>query len=271
MTTQQKIIIQGIELSVSISGKAKETIVLIHGSCMSSKYWLPQLEDERLSSKYRILGFDLPGHGKSEWLNKNPEMYQPNKLALLIEPLLKAYNINTYILVGISLGTNIIGEIKSPLPGCKGIVLASPCILNDDFTPSVVITASYNAHVIAAPSPSEEEVKGYVYHHEKNKEIADQYITDYQNTDPHFREQLGQFVMASEWSDELKNIESWKVSVCVVFGANDPLVKKDYLNNYAPLWKKQVFAVANAGHLLPVDKPLDFNNLLLQFSEEVLK
>jgi len=270
MVRQEKIIINGIELFVKISGEAEETILLIHGSGMSSEYWMPQLEDKRLTGKYRLLAIDLPGHGKSAW-SANPDMYSPDKLALLIEPLLKRYNVTNYILAGISFGTNIIGEMQTPLPGCKGIVLASACIVNDECPPSIVITASYNAHVIVTPHPSEEDLKGYAYHHEKNKEIADRYIVDYKNTDPNFRAQLGQMMISSGWSDELENIKKWNVPVCVVFGVDEPLLKKDYLDQYEPLWKKKVFLIENAGHMLPVDKPEEFNELLLQFSKEVFK
>src|SRR5689334_6022620 len=187
MIRQEKTTINGVELFINIAGEAKEVILLVHGSSMSSGYWMPQLENKTLTEKYRLMAIDLPGHGRSAWYSENPEMYRPDKLAQLIEPLLLKYNINNYILVGISLGTNIIGEVKIPFPGCKGIVLASPCIVNDINSPSIVITATYNTHVIVSPHPTDEDLIAYVKHYEKNPEIAERYIRDYKKTDPLFR------------------------------------------------------------------------------------
>src|SRR5687768_2801336 len=36
-------------------------IVLVHGSVVTRKMWLPQIRD--LSDRYRVLALDLPGHG----------------------------------------------------------------------------------------------------------------------------------------------------------------------------------------------------------------
>ena len=72
------------------------------------------------------------------------------------------------------------------------------------------------------------------------------------------------------WSDELKNISTWNVPVCVVFGADDVLLKKDYLDGYAALWQDKVFLIDDSGHLPNIDKPEIFNDLLLQFTTAVL-
>lgn len=270
MTQTGYVLVNGTELFIRTAGSKKEAIVMIHGSGMSSEYWLPQLQNEKLIENYRLVAIDLPGHGRSAWLSANPDLYRPDKLALLIDPLLKALNIENYILVGMSFGTNVIGEIRQPLAGCKGIVLASPCIVNDQYLPSTVIIATHNAHVMISPDPAEEELKEYAYHHEKKKEIADRYIQDYKKTDPNFREQLGQMMMTSGWSDELENIRKWKVPVAVVYGTEDLLLKKDYPDGYGPLWKGKVFLIEGVGHMLSIDNPQEFNEILLQFSNEVL-
>lgn len=270
MIQTQYTTINGIKLFVRTAGQGQNAILMIHGSGMSSEYFMPQLQNEKLLEKNILMAIDLPGHGSSAWLSETPQAYWPDRLALLIEPLLKIHNIRNYILVGLSLGTCIIGEIRDPLPGCKGIILASPCIVNDQHLPSSVITASYKTHVIVTPNPEEQELKEYAYHYEDNKEIAERYIQDYKNTDPAFREQLGQMMASAGWSDQLENICQWSVPVCVLFGADDTLLNKNYLDGYEPLWKGNPFIIQGAGHMLSLDHSSEFNEILLQFSKEVL-
>jgi pimeloyl-ACP methyl ester carboxylesterase len=174
-------------------------------------------------------------------------------------------------LVGLSYGTNIIGEIKPPLPGCVGILLESPCIVNDVFTAEKILAPGPNAHVIVAANPTDQELHDYTFLHVKDKEIAERFIKTYRTTDPAFREELGKAMFENDLTDELENIKNWNQPVCVVFGKNETLIKTNYLNNYAPLWNKKVYFIENAGHLINEEAPASFNELLLSFADEVFK
>ena len=60
-----KAIINGIELYYEDSGSPTATpIVLIHGFPFSHEMWRPQIE--LLKSKYRVIAYDVRGHGESE-------------------------------------------------------------------------------------------------------------------------------------------------------------------------------------------------------------
>jgi pimeloyl-ACP methyl ester carboxylesterase len=251
-------------------GKGDHVILFIHGSCMTSACWLPQLENEELVHKYKMIAIDLPGHGQSGKMQNDSQDYSPMLLANLVTHFIAEQKLQSYILVGLSFGTNVIGEIRKPLPGCMGIMLVSPCIVNNEHLPSDFITPRVNGHVIVAPNPSDEDLAGYVFHHTKNKKIAEQYILDYRNTDPRFREQLGKFTMEGAWTDELANIKALSVPVCVIFGKQDLLLKTDYLNDFTPLWNK-VHLVSNAEHVVNEDQPDVFNQLLNAFAEDVFK
>jgi pimeloyl-ACP methyl ester carboxylesterase len=271
MVTRNQIKIKGKSISYLKAGDGQDLILFLHGSGMSAENWLPQLENEKLKSNYSLIAIDLPGHGKTEWLSENAFMYHPKEMAQMIRPLLDQFRVENYLLVGLSLGTNIIGEITSPLSGCRGIMLASPCIVNDQNPPGNFITAGPHGHVIVARNPSDEDLRAYVYSHMKNTRLAEQYITDYKNTDPAFREELGKTMMNASSADELANIQAWNLPVCVVFGKNDSLLKIDYLDNFFLLWNNKVYVIENAGHLLNEEQPEEFNSLLLSYAEEQFK
>jgi pimeloyl-ACP methyl ester carboxylesterase len=271
MITRSQIEINGKRASYLKSGNKVNLILLLHGNGMAAENWSPQLEDEELKNNYTLIAIDLPGHGKSEWSAENPLMYDVKNIAQLIEPVLDYFKAKKYLLVGLSLGTNIIGEVIAPLPGCRGIMLVSPCIVNDQNPPGDIITAGPYGHVIASPNASDKDLRAYVYSHMKNERLAEQYITDYKNSDPAFREQLGRTMIDASWTDELANIQGWDLPVCIVFGKNDSLLKINYLDCFSPLWNGKVHFIENSGHLVNEEQPEAFNELLLAYANDQFK
>lgn len=271
MIEEKLISINNINISVKTTGNSKNAILFIHGSSQTADTWLPQLENKTLSEKYHLIAFDLPGHGKSGWFKSNPEKYRPAYLASLIKAIMEELHAEKYILVGLSYGTTIIGEIKMPLPNCKGIVLLSPCIVNDVIQASDFLTPGLNGHVISAENPSDEELKAFAFEHVHNKKAALRFIDTYGKTDPVFREQLAQALLENELTDELLNIKKQNVPICVIFGKDETLIKNNYLDNYKPLWKEKVFLIEHAGHLVNEENPESFNDLLLCFADEAFK
>lgn len=271
MISRRQVEINGKHISYLKSGDSKDLILFLHGNGMAAKNWLPQLNDEELKNEYALVAIDLPGHGKSEWSNENPIMYDVKNLAQLIKPLIDHFQAKKYLLVGLSLGTNVIGEVTAPLPGCRGIMLVSPCIVNDLNPPGNIITAGPYGHVIATPNASDEDLRAYVYSHMKNKQLAEQYITDYKNSDPVFRGQLGKTMIDASWTDELANIQAWSLPVSIVFGKNDSLLKIDYLDSFSPLWNKRVYVIKNAGHFVNEEQPKQFNELLIAYAKDQFK
>ena len=108
MATKTQIAIGGRHISFLKTGEGKDLILFIHGNSMAAENWLPQLENEDLNSSYSLVAIDLPGHGSSEWSNGNALMYHPAEMAKTLEPLLDQLGAKKFILVGLSLGTNVI-------------------------------------------------------------------------------------------------------------------------------------------------------------------
>ena len=271
MIKNQTIDFNGISIATTTCGSGKDVIIFVHGSCMNSDAWSPQFESHELTNKYQLIAFDLPGNGQSGWYQNDTTGYRPKKIGLFIRTILKEYSIDRFLLVGLSYGTNVIGEIQEPLPGCVGILLESPCIVNDVVTAERILTPGPNGHVIVAANPADQELFDYVFLHVKNKELAEEYIKTYRAADPAFREELGKAMFEKDLTDELENIKKWNLPVCVVFGKDETLIKTDYLDNYEPLWNKKVYLIENAGHFINKEAPEAFNKLILSFASDVFK
>ena len=256
MIKDQAINFNGISIATKTAGSAKDAIIFLHGSCMSSDTWLPQFENAELTGRYQLIAFDLPGNGRSGWYGIDDRKgYRPKNMVPIINDILDKHDIQRFLLVGLSYGTNIIGEIPVPLRGCVGIMLESACIVNDVFTAERILTPGPNGHVIVTPNPTDQELHDYVFLHEKNKELANQYIKTYREADPAFREELGKAMFENDLSDELENIKRWNLPVCVAFGKDETLIKTNYLDDHAALWNKKVYLIENAGHFINQASP----------------
>ncbi len=94
----------GLNLSVVESGKPDgPAILFVHGFSQSAASWRLQMLSD-LSSTYRLIAFDLRGHGYSS-KPENPESYIASKLwADDIASVIKAKGLENVVLVGWSYG-----------------------------------------------------------------------------------------------------------------------------------------------------------------------
>lgn len=267
MIRQQKLLVGNTSIAVYETGTGANTILFLHGGGMAANYFDPQLQDASLQMRYRLIAIDLPGHGHSDRLTSERD-YWPDALAQLLPPLLRILDVSNFVLVGLSYGTNIIGEITDPYADCKGLMLVSPCVMNDTFPPFQVITVKSNGHVLVSGEVSDADVQAYAYAHESDRSLADRYVRDFMNTDPNFRTGLGQFILTQGWADELENIKRWQLPVCVVYGQDDPLLDAHYLDNFPLLWQGKVHRQAG-GHFINTANPSEFNALLEAFANAV--
>ena len=88
----------GITTHYEISGKG-QPLVLIHGVSFDHKMWQPQIS--YFSKKYRVLAYDVRGHGQTESSDGD---YSADLLANDLKALLDNLNIQKPIVCGLSMG-----------------------------------------------------------------------------------------------------------------------------------------------------------------------
>lgn len=105
--------------SVDVAGPAgRPAIVLVHGSVVSRKMWLPQLRD--LSDAYRVLAPDLPGHG-----GRATERFTFAAASQLLADLIEHETQGRALVVGASLGGYVAIDLAHHFPDrVAGLVLA---------------------------------------------------------------------------------------------------------------------------------------------------
>ncbi|NTF33062.1 alpha/beta fold hydrolase [Rhizobium skierniewicense] len=115
------IAVDGVRIRYRDTGGAGTPILLTHGIGGSLEMFLKQLET--MGGSFRLIAWDLPGHGLSD-LGDQP--YEPGKFSVFAWRFLDALDIDTVILVGNSLGGLISLRMADARPErVGGLLLAS--------------------------------------------------------------------------------------------------------------------------------------------------
>ena len=95
---KKNLVINNKKIFYSDVGKGK-TIVLLHGYLESAEIWNSFAKS--LAKKYRVLSFDIPGHGKSEIIS---EYHTMEVLSSAISKALKKLEVKKCFMIGHSMG-----------------------------------------------------------------------------------------------------------------------------------------------------------------------
>ncbi|UEM07579.1 alpha/beta hydrolase (plasmid) [Skermanella rosea] len=104
------------------NGRDASTLVLIHGNSSCRRVFDRQSESE-LGRTYRLVTFDLPGHGDSEDAVHPEHTYTRPGLADAVVEMLAKLDISEAALLGWSLGGHIAIEMLGKFGGVQGLIL----------------------------------------------------------------------------------------------------------------------------------------------------
>jgi pimeloyl-ACP methyl ester carboxylesterase len=122
-----KIRINGLDHYYEQIGEGS-SLVFIHGAFADSRIWEPQWN--HFSSKYRLLRYDLRGHGRTG--TSNLDQYSIATFADDLASLLDALKIHSPIICGLSWGGSIAQAFAIHNPGrLKALVLAGSAVAID--------------------------------------------------------------------------------------------------------------------------------------------
>ena len=261
-------------------------ILLIHGNSCSGQAYRAQLEGE-LGQHYRLIAFDLPGHGDSDPMPRF-EDYSMAGYARVLNQAVKALSLHNPILVGWSLGGHIALEMSLDSPGLKGLVifgtppLGFPPDMENAFLPVGEVGVGMQGEV------SEEDARTYARSffgdsfldnsrspggdHSEPLPILNEITLSILNTDPDARLGLGQNLGPDTYHDEVVLISALEVPLAIFHGVEEKLVNLDYIRGLSmpTLWRKQVQLIEDAGHAPQIENSQAFNSLLSEFAEGVL-
>jgi pimeloyl-ACP methyl ester carboxylesterase len=102
--------VDGLKVHYKVLGRGEPTLVLVHGWTCNLGFWKAQAP---LAQSLRVLFVDLPGHGKSD---APPRTYSMQLMARGVEAAMRAAGVDKGVLVGHSMGTVVIWQLSRLFP-----------------------------------------------------------------------------------------------------------------------------------------------------------
>lgn len=268
------------------------TLLLIHGNSLSSKVFRHIFESKAITSCWRVVAFDLPGHGSSS-KSPNPEnSYHMRGYADLAIHILHHLNIDSVVVFGWSLGGHIAIEMIDLLkaPEHQNIKILGAMLTG-------TAPALGKEQVAEAFRVSEDGGLGYAGMKDWTDEIAlvfaqnsaaagkPEYfeswmLADAKSTDGRARVmmmqrmvEVGNGAEGAVGADQRKVVESEDVLIAVVNGGDEQFINVDYVDGirWKNLWRGKCMRLEGLHHAPFWEKPDLFEGILVDFMKDAEK
>jgi ABC-type branched-subunit amino acid transport system permease subunit/pimeloyl-ACP methyl ester carboxylesterase len=253
-------------VSVCVAGEGARTIMFIHGNSSCKEVFRHQFAE--FSGDYRVVAFDLPGHGVSP--NADPEEdYSVEAFAEIAHDLVDRLDLGKPVVFGWSLGgyvaleyaardypltalaicgTSPVGKFPEDMP--RGYIATPHMELAGKRFHSPHEKARYAAHTIGMPRGAEPLVWEAVW-----------------RTDGMAREQVFSKLKTCNWPRQVRMLKEGTVPFAMINGPRDPFINHDYCRTfgYGNIWGGTPQNVNQAGHAPFLEDPETFNRMMREF------
>ena len=255
-------------LAVEERGEGDIPVLLIHGNSSCRGVFRHQLESQ-LTTKYRLIAFDLPGHGDSENAPDPHRSYTLPGFADAASDLLGSMGISEVIVCGWSLGGHIAMEMLSRFSGVRGLVLmGAPPISKQNGMNNMAEgfkarpTAGLAGKAVWSIEDAESFVTGLF------GSSAEPFLFQAaQRADGRFRPRMFEASREGLGVDQRKTVEATTIPIAVINGSEDPVVRLDYFDTVAfpNLCTGRCSRLRGLGHAPFWEGPEVFNPLLEKY------
>ena len=246
-------------------------VLLIHGNSSNKDIFARQFESE-LAKTYRLIAFDLPGHGESEDAADPVKCYSLSGYADLAVELLGLLGVEKAAVLGWSLGGHIGLELTSRFAGLKGLMIvgAPPISLADfgaGFLPGPA--APLSGQEVFSDGDVETYARATSWAH---GDLDPAIVAGVRRTDGRARSHLFAALASGAPFDHRHIAGAATPPLAVLNGGDDPLVNIAFFPavTYANLWEGVLFVIPGVGHAAFREAPKVFNPLFARFLASVL-
>jgi len=254
-------------------GEGPATILFIHGNSASKSIFSKQFESS-LADHYRLVAFDLPGHGQSDNAEDPQNTYTISAYARLVGELANTLQPKSLVLVGWSLGGHIAIEAAAQGLPLAGIVISgTPPVgpgvehMGEAFIPSE------SMGLTGKPEFTDEEVVAFANEGMGGANfVNDEVLKAVARTDG-----IARHTMLVDWSapgaghEHRPFVAGWSQPIAVLQGQQDAFVNGEYLQSleWNNLWRGEIQFFEGIGHAPFWQDPEQFNDLLGSFLEDL--
>ena len=251
--------INDIELYYEIHGQG-EPLLFIHGLGSSSQGW--QYQYDYFAQYFQVILVDVRGHGQT---SKTSNQYSIELFASDISELMKKLNFNQYHLVGLSMGGAISFQLSLDTPEAiksMTIVNSWPDFTLKNWKQKIEMAMVYSIVSLFGLKAIADKVAESLYPNNRNPELYKELIKHFcENDKSSF---LNSRLALTRWS--VMNKLSQITCPTFILAADNDYTSVAFKEKYSKMIKgAKLTIVEDSYHALPVEKPHEFNPVLLDF------
>jgi sigma-B regulation protein RsbQ len=252
--------VDGLKIHSSVAGKGAKTVILVHGWTCDDSSWSEQIA--ALSKDYRVVTLDLPGHGRSD--SPKDGKFSMDLFARAVESVRAEAKADRVVLVGHSMGTPVIVRYAQLYPQhTVGLVFV------DGVTPGIVPPPSSTASAsVGSPGDAMGGPDG-----RKNREAMIRSLFT-PATAPAIQTRVLNMMLAAPEATAVGAMNATfdpagqsnavlTLPILAVYADHSRLNNPDFLVSHYP--HLDYTEIPGTGHFLMLEKPDEFNSLLLAF------
>ncbi len=267
-----KLKIQNHKIAYCESKTLGPPVLFVHGNSLSAESYRYQLESD-LGRNYRLIAFDLPGHGESEKAKDPQEIYRMEGFIGFMLELISTLKIENAVFIGHSMGGHMLIDAMDRLPGASGFVIfGAPPVQKPDhpmersYFPNPAFALAFKGML----TPKELQTLSSAYVAEGSK-VPELIKTSLQKVDTLMRGTFGANTGVTNFPDEAGIIRNMKKPFAVFHGEADQMIRATYFDELEmpTLWRNEVQIIMKAGHCPQIENPGEFNVLLGEFLSKI--
>jgi pimeloyl-ACP methyl ester carboxylesterase len=253
-------------------GEGDTVVLFIHGNSSCGKVFKRQMTSEFYKG-YRMITFDLPGHGESENSPDPHKTYTLPGFADATREFIEALRLQRPIVIGWSLGGHIAIELLSGhLPFQALLVSGAPPVGKLNGISEIAAQGfkkSPGGSTAGKELWSDDDARAFVdriFLGSEEKILIDAA----KRADGRFRRRIFEAARQGLGVNQREVIETALIPIGVINGAEDPIVNLDYFDalHYQHLWGGSAFRLSGVGHAPFWQDAKNFNALLGSFLAE---
>ncbi len=238
-------------------GEGTPTLLFIHGWGINQSYW--ESQKSYFCENYHVVTLDLPGFGKSVKLNGETTI---EKIGGEVTGLISELDLNNILLIGHSMGGDIILEIALNLPdkviGFVGVDNFKDVGLEsgpeekqqmDSFVASLESNYTFVAQSFS---------RNFLFHPTTDSTIVERVVADIVNSDSVVAHASIKSLFNYPEVDKLKDLQH---KIYLINSDATPTYEEGLKNHVQDY---EILSIGATGHYPMVEKPNEFNSLLEQ-------
>ncbi|KAF2488399.1 alpha/beta-hydrolase, partial [Lophium mytilinum] len=260
------------------------TLLLIHGNSTSSQIFRPVFDAPQITTRYRVIALDLPGHGASSNAEDPDTSYTQAAYAAAATQLLQYLRISYVVVLGWSLGGHVAIEMMpllapsstatTPETTLLGIMITGtpPCLGLDQICLGFKFPSDPTRLPPGREVLTETEIDDFAHATAVPYEPWMRHAV--KRADGRTRKVMFGAFVQGRGLDQRKEVETnTAVTVAVVNGGAEPFVHLDYLDEikWANLWKGECVRLEGLHHAPFWEAPDAFMPYLESFLEDLTK